>query len=323
MRKPGKLPEKNSVADSDDNEAGWWSIVIWWSVRTCGQSSQARTERELMDRRDPLCGNNGFCPSSSCNDIDSGVATAVTVAVVTSLHCILRNHSLESEHLRMLLLLMLEMGGVVDGGGDGDGVVVVTAAVTRWGLENTARRGRDPASLEIDGRRRGRHGEEGFDGVSNGVGVERRLLGLRRPFAQTAIHIAVASLLLLAADVLFLFFVIVTLVRLLGGGNCISSGGLPGGEFGEFVDGGFDLIDEPIDGLFGAIVAKAVLNIIELNGSVGGPEHHRTKWSFLPVDLTMPPCIFAISTPPLFLNPNLCECYSRIEWTLRVPPAAR
>ena len=38
---------------------------------------------------------------------------------------------------------------------------------------------------------------------------------------------------------------------------------------GELVDGGLGLVDEPVDGLAGAVVAQAVLDVVELDGGVG------------------------------------------------------
>ena len=55
-----------------------------------------------------------------------------------------------------------------------------------------------------------------------------------------------------------------------GGGGDGESSRVPSWELSELVDGGFGLLDEPIDGLAGAVVAKAVLDVVELNGSVGG-----------------------------------------------------
>jgi hypothetical protein len=45
---------------------------------------------------------------------------------------------------------------------------------------------------------------------------------------------------------------------------------VPCWELGKLVDGGLGLFDEPIDGLAGAVVAEAVLDVVELDGSVGG-----------------------------------------------------
>ena len=39
---------------------------------------------------------------------------------------------------------------------------------------------------------------------------------------------------------------------------------------GKAVDGGLGLVDEPVDGLAGAVVAEAVLDVVELDGRVGG-----------------------------------------------------
>ena len=55
----------------------------------------------------------------------------------------------------------------------------------------------------------------------------------------------------------------------MGGGEVGSRGG-PGREFGELVDGGLGVLNEPVDGLAGTVVAKAVLDVIELDCSVGG-----------------------------------------------------
>lgn len=50
-------------------------------------------------------------------------------------------------------------------------------------------------------------------------------------------------------------------------------GRLPGRELGELVNGGFGLLDEPVDGLARAVVTKPVLDVIELDGGVGREPH--------------------------------------------------
>lgn len=45
-------------------------------------------------------------------------------------------------------------------------------------------------------------------------------------------------------------------------------GGFPCWELLELVYGGFGFFDEPIDGFAGTVVAEAVLNVVELNGSM-------------------------------------------------------
>lgn len=49
---------------------------------------------------------------------------------------------------------------------------------------------------------------------------------------------------------------------------------------GEVLDGGLGLVDEPIDGFAGAVVAEAVLHVVELNGGVSGEAHAAVPGAF-------------------------------------------
>ena len=60
----------------------------------------------------------------------------------------------------------------------------------------------------------------------------------------------------------------VKLVRFVVVLRCRESG-FPGREVGKLVDGGLGLVDEPVDGLAGAVVAQAVLDVVELDRGVG------------------------------------------------------
>ncbi|KAL5984839.1 hypothetical protein ACLOJK_038675 [Asimina triloba] len=109
----------------------------------------------------------------------------------------------------------------------------------------------------------------------------KKALILHRIFARTANYIAAASLLLLAANVLLLFVVVVALVKLLG------DGGIALAAFDKLIDGGLGLLDEPINRLAGAIVAEAVLNIVELDGNVGEEANATVSRNFGGADLAM------------------------------------
>lgn len=55
---------------------------------------------------------------------------------------------------------------------------------------------------------------------------------------------------------------------------------MPRGELSELIDGGFSLLDEPIHGLAGAVIAEAVLNVVELDGRVGGEANAAVPGAF-------------------------------------------
>ena len=50
----------------------------------------------------------------------------------------------------------------------------------------------------------------------------------------------------------------------------VAGGGFPRGKLVELVNGGFGFFDKPVDSLAGAVVAEAVLDVVELDGGVGG-----------------------------------------------------
>lgn len=54
---------------------------------------------------------------------------------------------------------------------------------------------------------------------------------------------------------------------------------MPRRQLSELVNGGFGLLDEPIDGLAGAVVAQAVLDVVELDSGVGGEANAAVSWA--------------------------------------------
>lgn len=70
---------------------------------------------------------------------------------------------------------------------------------------------------------------------------------------------------------------------------------MPRGELLKLINGGFGLVDEPIDGLAGAVVAKAVLNVVELDGGVGGQADPAVPGSFGGADFTV--AVFSAGGP--------------------------
>lgn len=128
----------------------------------------------------------------------------------------------------------------------------------------------------------GAHGEEGFDGVGDSIGIERR-----REKTSTAAATAEAEggrsnrfgnwnwFLARISDGLVGCDGSLGLLRI-GGGRRVGGGGggggarVPGGKLGQLVDGSLGVFDEPVDGLAGTVVAEAVLDVVELDGGVGG-----------------------------------------------------
>lgn len=86
-------------------------------------------------------------------------------------------------------------------------------------------------------------------------------------------------------DLVGIFFVFLVVGGGCGGSSSGGRGdgdgsGMPSWELSELVDGGFGLLDEPIDGLAGAVVAEAVLDVVELDGSVGGEANAAVSGAF-------------------------------------------
>lgn len=60
-----------------------------------------------------------------------------------------------------------------------------------------------------------------------------------------------------------------------------------GGKLGEVINGEFGLVDEPIDGPTGAIVAESVLEVVESDGGVGGQSEAAVAGAFGSGDLAV------------------------------------
>lgn len=101
----------------------------------------------------------------------------------------------------------------------------------------------------------GDDGEERLDRVGDGVGVERRRQKIR-------IRTGTRTICWLWCRLGFL------------------RDRIPGRKVIELIYGVLGLLDEPIDGLARAIVAEAVLNVVELNGRVGGESDSAVPGTF-------------------------------------------
>lgn len=66
------------------------------------------------------------------------------------------------------------------------------------------------------------------------------------------------------------------------------NGGCPGRELLELINGGLGLFDEPVDRLTGAVVPEAVLDIVELDGSVGRETDSPVSRPLCSADLAVP-----------------------------------
>lgn len=64
-------------------------------------------------------------------------------------------------------------------------------------------------------------------------------------------------------------------------------GGVPWRELRELVDGCLGFLDEPVDRLAGTVVAKAVLDVVELDGGVRRQAHAAVSGAFGSADLAV------------------------------------
>lgn len=62
---------------------------------------------------------------------------------------------------------------------------------------------------------------------------------------------------------------------------------MPGGELRELINGSLGFLDQPIHRLARAVVAEAVLNVVELNGGVGGEAYAAVAGAFGGADFTV------------------------------------
>lgn len=63
---------------------------------------------------------------------------------------------------------------------------------------------------------------------------------------------------------------------------------MPRRELSELINGVFGVFDKPVDGFAGAVVAETVLDVVELDGSVGGETDAAVAWAFGCADLAVP-----------------------------------
>lgn len=105
--------------------------------------------------------------------------------------------------------------------------------------------------------------EEGFNGVGDGVRVERR----REQARTTAISVSRTSVVAdISRNVRFRSFLVVSGRH--GGLSRIRRA--PWRELGELVDGRLCVLDQPVDGFARPVEAKPILDVVELDGGVGG-----------------------------------------------------
>lgn len=62
---------------------------------------------------------------------------------------------------------------------------------------------------------------------------------------------------------------------------------MPGRELRELINGGLGFLYQPIHRLAGAVVAEAVLNVVELNGGVGGEADAAVAGAFRSADFAV------------------------------------
>ena len=79
-----------------------------------------------------------------------------------------------------------------------------------------------------------------------------------------------------------------TLIEHVVVGRIGSGSRLPRRELFELVNGGPGVLDEPVDGLAGAVVAEAVLHVVELDGGVGGEADPPVSWPLRRAHLAVP-----------------------------------
>lgn len=70
---------------------------------------------------------------------------------------------------------------------------------------------------------------------------------------------------------------------------------MPSRELLKLINGRFRLLDEPIHRLTGAVVAEAVLNVVELNGGVGGEANAAVPRAFGGADFAV--AVFSADGP--------------------------
>lgn len=138
-------------------------------------------------------------------------------------------------------------------------------------------------ALKLNWRRRRRCRVETPNRVGD-VGVKRKT----EPRVVVVVVVVVEEVLLLFLLLLpeLLFVIVLLMLRhvvvLLLPCCCgvrIWECGFPWWEESELVDGGLGLIDEPIEGLAGPVVAQSVLNVVEFDGGVGGETDTSVPWS--------------------------------------------
>lgn len=69
----------------------------------------------------------------------------------------------------------------------------------------------------------------------------------------------------------------------------------PSWQLGQLVNSGFCLLDEPVDCFAGPVVAESVLNVVELNGGVGGEADAAVSGAFGGADFAV--SVFATCGP--------------------------